>query len=112
VIDARYEIGDTLLALRKELDELVVRGVRTASPRDLAALEGMHDELERVGARFLAGRIETLLARTRADAPDAAHALLQLLSTLQVFERVLTLDTVALLLADDAAPYGIAGGEE
>ena len=41
------------------------------------------------------------------------QALMQVMSTLRVFERVLTLDTVALLLAAaDAAPAMLGDGDE
>ncbi|MCB9689000.1 MAG: hypothetical protein H6735_28415 [Alphaproteobacteria bacterium] len=95
----RLEIADTLEALRRELEELVVRGVRTASSADVARLDGTREELARLGAAHLAERLGTLVDATRADRPEAARALLDAWTTLRVFERVLTLDTVADALA-------------
>jgi hypothetical protein len=91
----RREVAATLEALRAELDGLTVRGLRTAGPKDLAKLAAMHEELQRIGASFLARRLGALLEKTRADDRGAARAMMQVQSTLRVFERVLTLDTVA-----------------
>jgi hypothetical protein len=97
-ISKRLEIADTLEILRREIDDLVVRGLRTAGPQDLAALSSLHEGLERVGASYLAQRVGELLALTRAGSHEAPSALMKLTSTLRVFERALTLDTAALLL--------------
>lgn len=92
------QVADTVEVVRRELEGLVVRGLRAAAPADLARLAAMRDELGRVGADHLAGDLDRLLALTRADDRGAPAALLRALSTLRVFERVLTLDTVASLL--------------
>jgi hypothetical protein len=89
------EVAETLDSLRAELDTLTVRGLRSAGPADLARLSAMCDELSRVGAAFLAGRLAELLTRVRADDRGAARTMMQVQSALRVFERVLTLDTNA-----------------
>lgn len=99
------EVADTLDALRTELDTLAVRGLRTAGPPDLARLSAMRDELARAGAAFLAGRLDDLLGRIRADDRGAARAMMQVQSALRVYERVLTLDTNADVLDAGAAGY-------
>ncbi|MEQ1501783.1 MAG: hypothetical protein ABMB14_06110 [Myxococcota bacterium] len=111
MIDDRREICDTIEALRKELDDLVVRGLRTAGPQDLAALDAMTAELRRVGASHLTDRLDRLLAAIRADDRGAAGALLGVQATLRVFERVLTLDTVAGLLDQLAGDDGDDGDD-
>lgn len=111
MIEERLEIADTVEAVRRELEGLVVRGLQAAGPADLARLEGLRAELERAGARHLSGRLQVLLDRTRGADRAAPSALMDALSTLRVFERVLTLDTVAALL-DDAEPFDSDGGEE
>lgn len=92
------EIADTLEAVRRELEGLVVRGLRAAGPADTARLCAMRDELRRAGASHLAERLTELLDRARADDPAAPAALMRTLSSLRVFERVLTLDTLATAL--------------
>ncbi len=105
----RKEIAATLDALRRELEDLVLRGVGAAVGSDLARLEATRDELAGVGAAHVAERLTTLVREARAHSPGAAAALLRTFTTLRVFERVLTLDTVAPLL-DDALADG--DGEE
>lgn len=97
------QVSDTVDAVRRELEGLLVRGLRAVAPQDLARLAAMRDELGRVGASHLAGDLDRLLTLTRADDRGASAALLSALSTLRVFERVLTLDTVAGLLEAVAA---------
>lgn len=103
----RLEVCDTLQALSKELDDLVVRGLRAAGPQDLAALQAMQEELARAGAAHVAGRLEVLLGRIRAGDAGGPAALMGLMATLRVFERVLTLDT----LADGIEPPDEGGGD-
>ncbi|MEZ4240606.1 MAG: hypothetical protein R3F59_31530 [Myxococcota bacterium] len=98
-LQERREVCDTLQALSRELDDLVIRGLRAAGPQDLAALAAMQEELARVGAAHVAERLERLLAGVRGGDPGAPAALMGLQATLRVFERVLSLDTVPEVLA-------------
>lgn len=97
----RREIADTLEALKRELEALVVRGVGAAVGSELARLEATRDELAGLGASHLAERLTRLVDAARGRSPDAAGALLRTWTSLRVFERVLTLDTVAPLLDAD-----------
>ncbi|HVK78871.1 MAG TPA: hypothetical protein VM734_36475 [Kofleriaceae bacterium] len=96
--DERDQICATVETLRGELDDLVVRGLRAAGPDDLRTLDGMREELTRIGAAHLAERAGALVDAIRADHGDAAVLLMRAQTSLRVFERVLTLDHVAGLL--------------
>ncbi len=55
----------------------------------------MQDEFQRIGANHLAQRLGRLTHAIRSGHAGAAAALLQAQSSLRVFERLLTLETVA-----------------
>ncbi len=101
------EVVQALTRSRQLLDDLVVRGVRTAGPGELAQLDALREELARVGAQHLAGRLPTLADSMRADASDVAVGLLRAHASILLFDRVLTLKVVeqelhAIAVVDDA----------
>lgn len=85
----------TIERVQSGFDDLVMRGLRTAGPDQLALLEAMHEEFARIGASHIAGRIADLLEAVRADDRHAGSALLRAQSSLRVFERILTLESAA-----------------
>jgi len=89
------EIVQTVDRLEGALEDLTVRGLRSAGPEQLALLGALHEEFERIGAGHLAGRIGALLDALRTGDRDAAAALLRAQTSLRVFERILTLGSVA-----------------
>lgn len=93
------EIVQTIERLRGELDDLTVRGLRSAGPGHLVPLTALREDLERVGAGHLAGQIGAVIDAIRADDRSAAAALLRAQASLRVFERVLTLEVAAEKLA-------------
>lgn len=101
--DWRAEVCATLDALESELDDLVVRGLSACNNDDVRALVACSADLSGAGAAHVAGRIDDVVNRQRAADKGAARALLQLMTSLRVFERVLTLEAVADLFAGDAA---------
>lgn len=110
----RAEIVGAVAALQAQLDALVVRGVRTASADDLKQLAVLHEELDRIGAVHLAGRIGDLIARARSGDGKAAAALCGAQTALRVFDRVLTLHAARDLLAaaSDEADEADEDGED
>jgi len=99
--DWRAEVCGTLDALEAELDDLVVRGLSACNNDDVRALVACAADLSGAGASHVAGRIDDVVNRPRAADKGAARALLQLMTSLRVFERVLTLEAVADLFAGD-----------
>jgi len=93
------EIVQTIGRLQGELEDLAVRGLRSAGPGDLSTLTLLREEFERIGANHLAGRIATVTDAIRNDDRSAAPALMRTLASLRVFERILTLEVVGALLA-------------
>ena len=86
------EIVHTIERLQTSLEELAVRGLRSAGSQDLKALTSLREEFQRIGAEHLAGRIATLSDAIRNDDRASAAALLRAQSSLRVFERILTLE--------------------
>jgi hypothetical protein len=86
------EIVQTVERLQNALEELSVRGLRSAGGEQLAVLEALREEFERIGAGHLAGRVATLASAVRAGERSAAAALLRAQASLRVFERILTLE--------------------
>jgi hypothetical protein len=88
------EVVQTLERVQHEFENLMVRGLRSVGPQQLAALTRIREELARIGADHLAGRMNTFLEAVQNDTPGAAAALLRAQVSLRLFERVLTLEVV------------------
>jgi hypothetical protein len=106
------EITYTLGRLQAEIEDLAVGGLRAVGPERLAALLATRDDLGRVGALHLAGRLSELTDRIRADDRGAAAALMRTQASLRVFERLLTLETTAARLERLAGSAGAQDGTE
>ena len=99
----------TVLQLQREMENLAVRGIRSVDREQQQWLQHTHDSLSEMGAEYLASRISQLLDTLQVGQPSnqAAAILLDLLTTLRVFSRVMTLDAaklhLALLIDDESA---------
>ena len=98
------EIMQAALRLQSAFEELAVRGLRSAGPQQLGALEALREEFERVGAGHLAGRVAAVIQGVRNDDRGAAAALLRAQASLRVFERMLTLEVAGAVLERMLAP--------
>ena len=98
------EILQTIERLESALDDLAVRGLRSAGPQDLASLDALREEFERIGAGHLAGRIAAVITGIRNDDRGAAATLLRARASLRVFERVLTLEVAEGVLGSMGVP--------
>jgi hypothetical protein len=76
----------------------------------LARLSALREEFERIGAGHLAGRIAAVVEALRSQDHKSAVALLRAQASLRVFERLLTLEVSANLLAGLLEPA--ADGED
>jgi hypothetical protein len=94
----RDEICGVVESLRGELDDLAVRGLKAVGASDLHALEAIRGELAGIGASHLSARAAELLDAVRAASDEAGLRLMQAQTSLRLFERVLTLEHVALQL--------------
>lgn len=92
------EIVQAIERLQGALEDLAVRGLRSAGPSDLSTLTLLREEFERIGADHLAGRIAAVTEAIRNDDRAAAPALMRAQASLRVFERILTLEVVGDLL--------------
>src|SRR5271166_4455026 len=81
------EIVQSLERLQSAFEDLTVRGLRAAGPGELATLEALRAEFERVGAGHLAGRVAAVINAVRNDDRTAAAALFHAQASLRVFER-------------------------
>ena len=103
------EVVQTIERLQQTFEDLAVRGLRSCGPEQLTVLSSLHEELDRIGAAHLAGRLEDVIAKIRSHDRGSARALMRAQASLRVFERLLTLGTVesemtrlkALLAGDD-----------
>src|SRR5579864_2095016 len=93
------EIVHTIKHLQGVLDDLCVRGLRSAGSRELSVLQTLQTEFERIEAHHLASRVGRLHEALTADSREAAAALLKTQASLRVFERILTLDVAQAALA-------------
>jgi hypothetical protein len=105
------EITQTVRQLQAEFEDLAVGGLRAAGPDRLPVLEALREELERVGASHLAGRLEALTDAIRADDRRSSAALMRAQSSLRLFERILTLRTTATRLNALTAVESVDQGE-
>ena len=102
-MDGSAELRDGLDRLHAALDDLVVRGVRSAGATDLKRLGALRDEFRTAGAEHLAGRLTTLLDAVRAGDRTAAADLLRAMTATRLFDRVFTLESAREMLQDAGA---------
>jgi hypothetical protein len=88
------EVVQTIERLQQTFEDLTVRGLRTCGPEQLTILSSLHEDLDRIGAAHLAGRLEALINGIKSDDRASARALMRAQASLRVFERLLTLETV------------------
>jgi hypothetical protein len=88
------EVVQTVERLQQSFEDLSVRGLRSCGVDQLQVLTALHEELDRIGAAHLAGRLEDLIEKIRSDDRDSARALMRAQASLRVFERLLTLEQV------------------
>ena len=101
-MDEIDELRDALDRLHAVLDDLIVRGVRAAGPRDIARLVAIRDEFRSAGSAHLSGRLSMLIDAARDGDRAAAPALMRAMATLRLFDRMLTLEVAAAGLAAEA----------
>jgi hypothetical protein len=105
----REEVVQTIQRLQSTFEDLSVRGLRTVGGEQLKMLSSLHEELDRIGAAHLAGRLEAVIAGIRNDDRSSARALMKAQASLRVFERILTLETAEGKMAQ---VFGKAGAGE
>ncbi len=98
-MDEIAELREALDRLHAALDDLAVRGLRAASPQDLARLVALRDEFRGAGAEHIAGRLNTTIEAVRNDDRGAAAELLRAITATRLFDRMLTLEVAAQQLA-------------
>ncbi len=97
----RADACSTLETLEGALEDLVVRGLSACGPDDVRVLGAAAAALDDAGAAHVAGKIQALLLKQQGGDKGAARALMELMVSLRVFERVLTVEGIADVLADD-----------
>lgn len=97
-MDEIAELRNAIDRLASALDDLVVRGVRVAGSQDLVRLNSLRDEFRTAGAEHIAGRVGELVDAVGNHDRTAAPALLRTMTALRLFERMLTLEVVAMAL--------------
>ena len=98
------EVVGLINRLQGEFQDLAVRGLRTVGPQHLTSLEAVREELQRINADHLAGRIEEVIQAIRNDDRGAAAALLRAQAIVRLFERMLTAEVAAATLESMLAP--------
>ncbi|VTU02393.1 Uncharacterized protein OS=Cystobacter violaceus Cb vi76 GN=Q664_20160 PE=4 SV=1 [Gemmataceae bacterium] len=91
-MDEIAELRDALDRLHAAMDDLVVRGVRSAGATEVAKLVALRDEFRTAGAEHLAEKLGTLLDAVNDGDRSAAPALMRAVTTFRLFDRVLTLE--------------------
>ncbi|MCU0879350.1 MAG: hypothetical protein MUF06_16325 [Pirellulaceae bacterium] len=102
-MDEIAELRDALDRLHAAFEDLTIRGLRSAGPRDLAKLAALRDEFRDAGAGHLAERLGAAIELTQAGDHGAAAALLRAMTAVRLFDRMLTVEVAASLLAADAS---------
>lgn len=88
------EVVQTIERLQQTFEDICVRGLRACGAEQLTLLGALHEELDRIGAAHLSGRLEELIEKIRNDDRGSARALMRAQASLRVFERLLTVQTV------------------
>jgi len=93
MLDPR-EVLQTIDRLQSTFEDLAVRGLRSCGEQ-LNTLSSLHEELDRIGAAHLAGRLEVLIAAIKSDDRSSPSALMRAQASLRCFDRILTLESVS-----------------
>ena len=109
-MDEIAELRDALDRLHAAMDDLVIRGVRSAGPQEMARLGALRDEFRTAGAEHLAEKLATLIDAVNAGERSAAPALLRAVTTFRLFDRMLTLEAARAALS--AQPGDVDAVEE
>lgn len=88
------EAAATVERLQKMLDELVVRGLMACGPAELSTLSSYRDELEKMGASHLASTLDEV-HQAASEGQRGTRKLIRAQASLRLFERLLTLRSVA-----------------
>ena len=107
-MDEIAELRDALDRLHTAVDDLVIRGLRSAGPVEMTRLGALRDEFRTAGAEHLAEKLATLIDAVNAGERNAAPALLRAVTTFRLFDRMLTLEVARAALGDQPG----AGAEE
>lgn len=97
-------LRDALDRLHAALEDLVVRGLRAAGGQDLARLASLCDEFRLAGAGHVADRLARLVDLIRAGDRAAAPALMRAMTSIRLFDRMLTLEVAGAALASALDP--------
>jgi hypothetical protein len=101
-VDEIAELRDALDRLHAAMDDLVVRGVRSAGAQEVARLTALRDEFRAAGAEHLAEKLGTLVEAVQSGDRSAAGALMRAVTTFRLFDRMLTLEVAQSLLTPPA----------
>lgn len=96
--------------LQVEVETLGIRGVSAASSEQLNWFRHTRNRVSEMGAEFLSQKMTPLIDCMEGGGTDGATRLLDLLTTIRVFDRVLTLQTAEERLQAMAA-FDAAGGD-
>ena len=88
----------TVLQVHREIEAVGLRGVAVISAEQLNWLRNTLTAIEEMGAEFLATRLRQFLESSEQRDKQAGARLLELLTTLRVFERALTLEAAQIQL--------------
>src|SRR4051794_12666734 len=98
-VDEIVELRDALDRLHAALDDLIVRGLRAAGVQELARLAALRDEFRLAGAGHIADRLAELVDLARGGDRAAAPALMRAMTSIRLFDRMLTLEVAGAALA-------------
>lgn len=99
-MDEIAQLRDALDRLHAAMDDLAVRGLRSAGPQDLARLAALRDEFRGAGAGHIAERLDAAIEAVRADDRGSAAALLRAMTAVRLFDRMLTLEVAEAALTE------------
>jgi len=109
-VDEIDELRAALDRLHAAMDDLVIRGVRSAGSQEIARLSALRDEFRAAGAEHVAEKLSTLVEAVRAGEREGAAALMRAVTTFRLFDRMLTLEYARAALAPP--PEAEIGEEE
>ena len=88
------DLEPTLLRLKTEVEAIGVRGVRSIEGEQLNWLKHTCESLAGMGAEYLAGQLQRFIEAVESNPGSSAARFLELLTTIRVFQRTLTVESV------------------
>lgn len=103
-MDSIEEAMQTIEQIKQLFRDLTVGGLLTAEADKINTLRTLSEEFSRIGANHSAEKLQALLRAIESSSKESAPLLMRAQASIQLFERLLTLEYAAQSLSNVTNP--------